>query len=34
VIDTLFAEFCTLRGSAAWQERALPALRAWVDDLR
>ena len=34
VIDALFTEFCAVRGSAAWQERALPALRAWVDDLR
>ena len=34
VIDALFAEFCTARGSAAWQERTLPALRAWVDELR
>jgi hypothetical protein len=34
VIDALFAEFCALRASARWQERTLPALRAWVDGLR
>jgi hypothetical protein len=34
VIDVLFAEFCALRGSSAWRERELPALRAWVDGLR
>ncbi len=34
VLDGLFAEFCTLRGSAAWRARVLPALHAWVDGLR
>jgi hypothetical protein len=34
VLDTLFAEFCRLRGSAAWNRESLPALRAWVDTLR
>ncbi|HJQ84132.1 MAG TPA: hypothetical protein VKA21_08655 [Candidatus Binatia bacterium] len=34
VLDRLFAEFCLVRASAGWRERALPALRAWVDGLR
>lgn len=34
VLDALFAEFCRLRGSAAWAARELPALRAWVEQLR
>jgi len=33
VLDRLFAEFCTIRASSAWHERALPALRRWVEDL-
>ena len=33
VLDALFAEFCRLRGSAAWAARELPALRAWVERL-
>ncbi len=33
VLDDLFAEFCTLRASASWRERELPALRRWVDAL-
>jgi len=33
VIDALFAEFCRVRTSRAWQREALPALRAWVDGL-
>ncbi|HLK11501.1 MAG TPA: hypothetical protein VKW76_08970 [Candidatus Binatia bacterium] len=34
ILDGLFAEFCRLRGSAAWAARELPALRAWVEQLR
>lgn len=34
VLDRLFADFCRLRGSSAWPQRVLPALRAWVDGLR
>ena len=34
LLDRLFAEFCAERGSGAWQARALPALRAWVEGLR
>ena len=34
VLDRLFAEFCTERGSSRWHERTLPALRDWVDGLR
>ena len=34
VIDTLFAEFCRVRGSSAWSGEALPAIRGWVDGLR
>ena len=34
VLDTLFAEFCRVRGSATWARESLPALRAWVDTLR
>lgn len=34
VLDRLYAEFCTLRGSSAWASRILPTLRAWVDGLR
>ncbi len=33
ILDGLFAEFCRLRGSAAWAARELPALRAWVERL-
>lgn len=33
VLDRLYAEFCRTRGSAAWGERALPALRRWVETL-
>ena len=33
VLDRLFAEFCTLRGSSTWGERTLPTLRRWVDEL-
>jgi hypothetical protein len=33
VLDRLFAEFCALRGTSAWQARALPALRAWIGGL-
>lgn len=33
VLDGLFADFCKLRGSSAWSERTLPALRRWVDEL-
>lgn len=34
VVDTLFAEFCRVRGSAAWAAEALPTLRGWVEALR
>lgn len=34
VLDQLFADFCRLRGAAAWTTRTLPALREWVDTLR
>ena len=34
LLDTLFAEFCTLRGSKAWTTTELPALRSWIDGLR
>lgn len=34
ILDILFAEFCTLRGSKAWTATELPALRSWVDGLR
>jgi len=33
VLDLLFADFCRLRASRAWQHETLPALRAWVDGL-
>lgn len=33
VLDGLFADFCKLRGSSAWSERTLPALRRWVEAL-
>jgi hypothetical protein len=33
VVDALFADFCRLRGSAAWARETLPALRAWVAGL-
>jgi recombination associated protein RdgC len=33
VLDVLYAEFCRVRGSAAWATRTLPALRAWVEAL-
>jgi recombination associated protein RdgC len=33
ILDGLFAEFCRLRGSAAWAARELPRLRAWVERL-
>jgi hypothetical protein len=34
LLDHLFAEFCTLRGSRAWNSTELPALRSWVAGLR
>jgi hypothetical protein len=34
VVDRLFAEFCSVRGGRSWTGRELPALRAWVDELR
>jgi hypothetical protein len=34
VLDRLYAEFCTLRGSSSRSRRTLPALRSWVDTLR
>jgi hypothetical protein len=34
LLDILFAEFCTLRGSKAWVATELPALRSWIDGLR
>lgn len=33
VLDWLFAEFCRTRASAAWDNHALPTLRAWVAEL-
>lgn len=33
IFDKLFAEFATLRVSAAWGEEALPELRRWVAEL-
>jgi hypothetical protein len=33
VLDRLYAEFCTVRGSSSWSRTTLPALRAWVDTL-
>jgi hypothetical protein len=33
ILDTLFAEFCRLRASRAWQQQTLPALRTWVEGL-
>jgi hypothetical protein len=33
VLDRLYAEFCTLRGSATWSQSTLPTLRAWVETL-
>jgi hypothetical protein len=33
VLDGLFADFCRLRASRAWQRETLPALRAWVEGL-
>jgi len=33
ILDALFAEFCTLRGSPAWTATELPALRSWVEAL-
>jgi hypothetical protein len=34
IVDRLFAEFCRLRGSAAWTSETVPRLRTWVDGLR
>ena len=34
VLDRLYAEFCTVRGSSSWSRSTLPALRSWVDTLR
>ena len=34
LLDGLFAEFCRVRGSSSWSRETLPALRAWVDELR
>lgn len=34
VLDKLFAEFCTVRGSKAWGTSILPALRDWAESLR
>lgn len=33
VLDALFADFCKLRASRAWQHDALPALRDWIEKL-
>jgi len=33
VLDSLFADFCRTRATAAWEEDALPALRSWVANL-
>jgi hypothetical protein len=33
LLDALFADFCRLRASRAWQREALPALRTWVEGL-
>ncbi|HZP40784.1 MAG TPA: hypothetical protein VFD84_04635 [Candidatus Binatia bacterium] len=33
VLDALFAEFCACRGTSAWSERDVPALREWVERL-
>ncbi len=33
VLDHMFAEFCAARGGAEWENKALPELRAWVEDL-
>jgi hypothetical protein len=33
ILDTLFAEFCRLRASRAWQQHTLPSLRTWVEGL-
>jgi hypothetical protein len=34
ILDRLYAEFCTVRGSSSWGRKTLPALRSWVDTLR
>ena len=33
VLDRLYAEFCRVRGSSAWNGKALPALRTWIGSL-
>lgn len=33
VLDGLFAEFCRVRASDAWSRQAVPALRAWMEEL-
>jgi recombination associated protein RdgC len=34
VLDRRYAEFCRVRGSSAWGQQVLPALRSWLETLR